>query len=280
MWLFYLLVAVYIFKVVYDLLPPSFFNPAPPPDPVPKSPPKLPPVNAPVRDANWFLPKPEGPVFTLERILQEYNSPIPDPKDFIALSLEGSGYHVMPMSMSPAVAKAFQKAEEEDTLEIYYGADDLIPDLGLDEDDEDVEAEDLYHYMFYDEIASLDVHTNKGSCTNFTDIERSKNDLAEVPIGKMIVEDNQYLNDEDYILFTVVQCSSGLGNFEVRFVDKELPAPQESDTITFDAEAVYYNGIPNYVGGDSYEYMDWWNPINRVLVKVSELDKITLSDLM
>lgn len=276
MWLFYVLVGLFILKTVYDL--------SPPPPPVykepPKSPPKLTPVNAPVRDANWFLPKSEGPVFTLERILKEYNSPIPDPKDFIALSLEGSGYHVMPMSMSPTVAKAFQKAEEEDTLEIYYGAEDLILDLEFDEDDEDVEAEDLYHYMFYDEIASLDVHTNKGSCTNFIDIERSKNDLAEVPIGKMIVEDNKYLNDDDYILFTVVQCSSGLGNFEVRFVDKELPAPKESDTITFDAEAVYYNGIPNYVGGDSYEYMDWWNPINRVLVKVSELEKITLSDLM
>jgi hypothetical protein len=273
MWLFYVLVGLFILKTIYDL--------SPPPPPVYKEPPKpmttLKPTKLP---PSWYPPEPEAPVFTLERILKEYNSPIPDPKDFIALSLEGSGYHVMPMTMSPAVAKAFQKAEEEDTLEIYYGADDLIPDLGLDEEDEDIEAEDLYHYMFYDEIAVLDVHTSKGSCTNFTDIDRNKNDLAAVPIGKMILEDNKYLNDDDYILFTVVQCSSGLSNFEVRFVDTELPAPKESDTITFDAEAVYYNGIPNYVGGDSYEYMDWWNPINKVLVKVSELDKITLSDLM
>jgi hypothetical protein len=273
MWLFYVLVGLFILKAIYDLLPP--------PPPVYKEPPKPMTTPKPTKlPPSWYPPEPEGPVFTLERILREYNSPIPDPKDFIALSLEGSGYHVMPMSMSPAVAKAFQKAEEEDTLEIYYGADDLIPDLGLDEDDDAIEAEDLYHYMFYDEIAVLDIHTIKGSCTNFTDIERSKNDLAAVPIGKMILEDNKSLNDEDYILFTVVQCSSRLCNFEVRFVDKELPAPKESDTITFDAEAVYYNGIPNYVGGDEYEYLDWWNPINKVLVKVSKLENITLNDLM
>lgn len=271
MWLFYVLVGLFILKTVYDL--------SPPPPPVYKEPPKPMTTPKPTKlPPSWYPPQPEAPVFTLEKILEEYTSPIPDPKDFIALNIEGSGYHIMPMLINASVAEAFKKAEEEETLEIFYGADDLLIDLGF-EDDDAAEAEDLCQYIFYDEIALLDVHTNKGSCTNFTDLYRPIGHLSEVPIGKMLLEDNKDLNDDDYILFTVVSCSSGLSNFEVRFVDKELPAPQESDVITFDAEGIYYNGILNGVFGDSYEYMDWWNPINNVLVKVSDLANIKLSDL-
>ena len=264
MWLLYLMIGLFIIKVISEWAP-AAPPPTPPPPPKPYVPPK--PV--------YVAPEPK-PILTIEQMLDDYDSPIENPKDYLSISMEGSGLNVYPIFLTTHAAKLVKEKLEEDEGEVVMAFDSwgLMEALGLEKG-----AVDGNGLILYDEIYAVDVMTSRGSVEDYQDIGRKDFDLDELPIGKYFAEDND-TKGYTYCLIYCVNAHKKFYNHEIDFSAELLEIPTEDNLdISHDAENIYYNGKKMYIIGNEWEYGDWWNPISVTLVKVSELPNIKIGDL-
>lgn len=274
MWLFYLLIAAFVIKTIYDLTPPDILYPPRVPDPPPIKQDDV------VAKALQAIHEAESRKFhmTLDKMLENYAPDIANPEDVIVISMEGSGVHLMPMFLTKEAAEIFQAKEKEDDFDsAFFGADDLMEQLGIE--DELAIVDSTSDYILYEELHQVDVSTDKGGAT-FLQPNSESYKFDEIKIGETIVEESDwYMDNYEYCLLYHVSCSKGLSTFEYLYVEENLDAPQVTDELTYDARNVYYNGHKIFIEGVSWEYMDWWNPIGYTLLPVEKIKDITIGDL-
>jgi hypothetical protein len=273
MWLFYLLIAVFVIKTIYDLAPPNIMYTPRVPDPPPLK------NDEAVAKAIQAIHAAESRQFhmTLDKMLESYAPDVSDPKDVIALSMQGSGIHLMPMFLTKEAAEIFQAKEKADNFDsAFFGADDLMEQLGIEDGDAIVDATD---YIFYEDLHEIDVSTNKGGAT-FLQPNSEAYKFDEIKIGQIVAaETDWYMENYEYCLLYHVSCSKGLANFEYRYTEEELNEPRVTDELTYDAQNIYYNGYNIHIEGFEWEYVDWWNPIGYTLLPVEKIKEITMGDL-
>lgn len=271
-WIFYLLVGAFVLKTIYDLSPPTYQAPRIP-DPPPKS--RLQSMIEAEQERKFHM--------TLDKMMQEYPSDIRDPKDVMVFSIEGSGVHLMPMFMTKEAADIFKEKEEADDLDgTFFGADDLLEQLEIDDEDAVVDGTD---HIFYEYLHEIDVSTDAGGLTFKRGITTREADrkgfvFDDIKVGALTAETNQWeIDNYEYCLMYVVSCSKGLSNFEYKYTDNILPAPSLQDELSYDAQNIYYNDTKIPIEGFYWEYMDFWNPISYCLVPTKEIKKIKMRDL-
>jgi hypothetical protein len=264
MWILYLMIALFVIKTIAEWVPEA--PPPPPPEP-PKT--YIPPKPL------YTIPEPK-PIITLAKMLDDYNSPIENTKDYLSISMEGSGLNIYPMFLTTHAAKLVKAKLEEDEGEVVMAFDSwgLMEALGIEKGVIDGNGLILYDYIY-----SVDVMTSRGIVEDYQDIGRENFDLDEVPIGKYFYTDND-LKGYTYCLIYCVNANKKFYNHEIDFSGELLKIPTEGNLkISHDAENIYYNGKKMYIIGDEWEFGDWWNPISVTLVKVSELQNIKVGDL-
>jgi hypothetical protein len=273
MWLFYLLIVLFIIKTIHDLAPPNMMYPPRVPDPPPTN------KDDAVAKAVAAILEKESSQFhiTLDTMLESYASDIANPKDVVALSMQGSGIHLMPMFLTKEAAEIFEAKEKTNDFDsAFFGADDLMNQLGIADGDAIVDATD---YIFYEDLHEIDVSTNKGGATFIQpDIQPYKFDA--IKIGEIVVAENDwYIENYEYCLLYHVSCSKGLANFEYRYIEEELDKPRITDDLSYDSQNIYYKGYQIHIEGFEWEYADWWNPIGYTLLPVEKIKEITMGDL-
>ena len=262
MWLLYLMIAIFVIKVIAEWVPSA---PPPPPSPPPKP---------------YVPPKPVyvtlEPPKTVEYMLTRYDTAVKNPKDYISIAVEGSGLNVYPMFLTTHAAKLVRELLEEDEGEVLTAFDSwtLMETLGIEKGIMDGNG-----LILYDEIYSAEISTSRGSVVNYQDIGRKDFDLADLPIGKYFYEDND-TKGYTYCLIYCVDAHKKFYNHEIDFTEELQPIPTKDNIdLSHDAENLYYNGRKMYIIGNEWEFGDWWNPITVKLVKVSELKNIKISDI-
>ena len=265
MWIFYLLVGLFILKTIAEWAPA-----APPPTPPPPAKPYVPPKPV------YVIPEPK-PIKTLAEMLDYYNTSVDNPKDYLSISIEGSGINVYPMFLTTHAAKLVKAKIEEDEGEVATSFDSwgLMEVLGIDKGITDGDG-----LILYQGIYSVDIMTSRGIVEDYQDIDPVKDfDFDKIPIGRYFFDDND-TTGYTYCLIYCVNAHKKFYNHEIDFLAEPIDIPDEDKIkIEYDPENIYYNGIKMYITGGEWDYGDWWNPISLTLVKVSELKNITIGDL-